>query len=86
MARTITFQPSAELGAFIESLIESGAYNTQSEVIRDALRLLQEKNAASKLETLRQLIDEGDNSPAIADWNVDTFLQKMKNRPHDDKT
>ncbi|MDI5814307.1 type II toxin-antitoxin system ParD family antitoxin, partial [Salmonella enterica subsp. enterica serovar Cerro] len=38
-----------ELREFIESLIESGDYRTQSEVIRESLRLLREKQAESRL-------------------------------------
>ena len=48
-----------ELRDFIESLIESGDYRTQSEVIRESLRLLREKQAESRLQTLRNLLAEG---------------------------
>ncbi len=40
MARTMTVDLGDELREFIESLIESGDYRTQSEVIRESLRLL----------------------------------------------
>lgn len=85
MARTITFEPSKELGEFIESLVETGRYKTTSEVIRDALRLLQERNAASKLEQLKQLIDEAENSPIIDNWNKEDFLKRMRTRINDRK-
>ena len=55
MARTITFQPSSSMSEFIETMVQTGDYNNQSEVIRAALRLLQEQNAASKLNQLRSL-------------------------------
>lgn len=42
MARTMTVDLGDELREFIESLIESGDYRTQSEVIRESLRLLRE--------------------------------------------
>jgi len=80
MARTMTVDTGEELRGFVESLVESGGYKTNSEVVRDGLRLLQEKQAASKLETLRQLIDEGDNSGEPVDWNVDQFLAKMQSK------
>ena len=41
MARTMTVALGDELWEYIESLIESGDYRTQSEVIRESLRLLQ---------------------------------------------
>ena len=78
MARTMTVDTGEELRGFVESLVESGSYKTNSEVIRDGLRLFQEKQAASKLETLRKLIDEGENSGEAVDWNVNDFLSQMK--------
>ncbi|GLS27727.1 type II toxin-antitoxin system ParD family antitoxin [Marinibactrum halimedae] len=80
MARTITFQPSPELGEFIEAMVESGSYANQSEVIRDSLRLLHEKTAKSKLTQLRKLIEEGENSGEPVEWSADKFLQRMKTR------
>ncbi len=78
MTRTITVDTGEELRSFIESLVESGGYKTNSEVIREGLRLLQEKQAASKLETLRKLIDDGENSGKPIDWDVNEFLGRMK--------
>ncbi|WP_328185536.1 type II toxin-antitoxin system ParD family antitoxin [Marinobacter sp. OP 3.4] len=78
MARTITIDPGAELTDFIATLVESGRYKTTSEVIRAGLRLLQEDLAASKLEQLRQLIEEGERSGIAKEWNVDEFLSRMK--------
>lgn len=59
MARTISFQPSDELGSFIQDLVNSGEYNNQSEVVREALRMLREEKANSSLNTLRTLLSEG---------------------------
>ena len=80
MARTMTVDTGEELRGFVESLVEAGNYKTNSEVVRDGLRLLQEKQAASKLETLRKLIDEGENSGDPIDWDVNDFLSRMKTR------
>ena len=80
MADTVTFRPTDEQGGFIESLISSGDYSNQSEVIRAGLRLLQEQYAESKLAELRQLIKEGENSPIIENWNADDFIQRMKKK------
>lgn len=77
MPRTITFQPSAELSAFIETQILTGAYASQSEVVRAGLRLLQEQMATSKLQQLRQLMEDGENSGEPTTWDVDTFLSRM---------
>ncbi len=82
MARTITFQPSKELDDFVEGLIQTGAYNNQSEVIREGLRLLQEKTANTTLAQLRLLIDEGERSGDLVAWDKDAFLAKMKQPPY----
>lgn len=78
MARTMTVDTGEELRGFVESLVECGGYKTNSEVVRDGLRLLQEKQAESKLETLRQLIDEGESSGEMISWDVNEFLNRMK--------
>lgn len=67
----------------LKGLVESGHYKTNSEVIRDGLRLLQEKQAASKLETLRKFIDEGENNGEPINWDVNEFLVRMKNNKND---
>jgi antitoxin ParD1/3/4 len=67
-----------ELRDFIEYLIESGDYRTQSEVIRESLRLLREKQAESRLQTLRNLLAEGLSSGEPVVWEKDTFLKKLK--------
>jgi antitoxin ParD1/3/4 len=82
MARTMTIDTGEELRSFVESLVESGSYKTNSEVVREGLRLLQEKQAASKLETLRRLIDEGENSGEPVGWDVNEFLDRMKKHKH----
>lgn len=78
MARTMTVDLGDELRSFVESLIESGNYRTQSEVIRESLRLLREKQAESHLQQLRNLLAEGIDSGTPETWNRDSFLQQMK--------
>ncbi|MFJ5453150.1 type II toxin-antitoxin system ParD family antitoxin [Pectobacterium jejuense] len=80
MARTMTIDLEDELRHYVESLVESGDYRTQSEVIREALRMLREKQAESDLQTLRHLLAEGINSGEPQEWNKDEFLQKIRNR------
>ncbi len=77
MARTITVDTGEELKSFIDDSINSGSYKTTSEVVREGLRLLQEKQADSKLATLRKLIKEGEDSGISQDWNFDDFIKKM---------
>lgn len=87
MARTMTVDLGEELRGFVESLIATGDYRTQSEVIRDSLRLLREQQAQSHLQQLRALINEGVNSGAPQEWKQDALLQNLKARDrHDDET
>jgi antitoxin ParD1/3/4 len=80
MARTMTIDLGDELREFVESLVESGDYRTQSEVVRDSLRLLREKQAESKLENLKKLIQQGLDSGVAEDWDIDVFLNRMRAR------
>jgi antitoxin ParD1/3/4 len=68
------------MSEFIEAMVKSGDFNNQSEVIRAALRLLQEQNAASKLNQLRNLIDEGDKSGDEASFSMDELKQKLNRK------
>ncbi|MGP2471642.1 type II toxin-antitoxin system ParD family antitoxin [Yersinia sp. 2540 StPb PI] len=80
MARTMTVDIGEELRDFIDSLVSSGDYRTQSEVLRDALRLLREKQAESHLQSLRDLLAEGVSSGTPETWNKDVFLQRIRER------
>ena len=80
MARTITFQPSEKMSQFIEGLVNSGDFNNQSEVIRAGIRLLEEQSAASKLNQLRQLIDEGDSSPDVENFSMENIKKGLDSR------
>ncbi len=83
MARTMTVDLGNELRHYVEALVESGDYRSNSEVLRESLRLLREKQAASKLEQLRRLIHEGETSGDPVIWSAQTFLQQMKKKIHD---
>ncbi len=80
MARTITFPPSRSMSAFIEAMVSSGNYNNQSEVIRAALRLLQEQDASSKLNALRLLIEEGEQSEDDINFSMDSLKKRLDSR------
>ncbi len=50
-----------QLEAFVQEKVASGLYSSASEVIRDALRMLEDQDRlkAMKLESLRKEIDKG---------------------------
>ena len=62
--------------SFIANQIQSGRYGSASEVIRSALRLLESQE--TKMNTLRQLLVEGENS-GVADYDLDSFINELDN-------
>ena len=66
---------------FIEKLIESGRYSTASEIIRDGLRLIEEREQRreAKLEALRAAIQEGLDSPS-EEVDIDELIEDVKRR------
>jgi antitoxin ParD1/3/4 len=60
---------------FIEEQIASGRFSSASEVIRAGLRLLQQEE--TKLEALRQALQEGLDSGEAEPFDFDEFLAEM---------
>lgn len=60
---------------FIESVTGSGRYKTKNDVIKAALLLLKEKQTALDSDTLRHLIDEGENTGVTEDWGSSEVLR-----------
>mgnify|MGYP002523873979 CR=1 FL=1 len=63
---------------FIQASILSGRYNNASEVVRSALRLLEEQE--QKIIALRSAIEEGMASGFVEDFDAKAYLQEMKAR------
>lgn len=63
---------------FIKASISGGRYNNASEVIRAALRLLEQEE--QKRIALRSAIQEGLNSGIAEDFNPEAYLKEMKAR------
>lgn len=61
---------------FIKTRIETGRYNNVSEVVRAALRRLEEDEA--KLEALRSALVEGELSKDIENFDSESFLRGLK--------
>jgi antitoxin ParD1/3/4 len=63
---------------FIKQQVESGRYSSASEVVRDALRLLEEQEdwRAAQLEVLRRQIQAGvESGPGVPATEVFTRLE-----------
>ncbi|EKO3774539.1 type II toxin-antitoxin system ParD family antitoxin [Vibrio metschnikovii] len=74
MAKNTSITLGEHFDAFITNQIQSGRYGSASEVIRSALRLLE--NQETKLQTLRQLLVEGEQS-GDADYDLDSFINEL---------
>ena len=61
--------------SFINGVISSGRYNTVSEVIRTALRLLETEE--QKTEELRKALEIGENCKIIEDFQPKDHLQEL---------
>ena len=67
---------------FIEGLIESGRYSTASEVMRDGLRMIEEREARriAKLEALRAEIQKGLDSGPAEEVDIKEWIEDVKRR------
>jgi antitoxin ParD1/3/4 len=74
MAKNTSITLGDHFDGFIASQIESGRFGSASEVIRAALRLLE--NTETKLQILRKALDDGEQS-GIADYNYDEFMAEL---------
>jgi len=62
--------------AFIEKQVSSGRYGSASEVIRNALRLLKQRDA--KMEILRAALTEGEVSGTAGRLDMDGIKRKAR--------
>ena len=67
---------------FIKELVESGRYSTASEVMRDALRLVEEREERRKarLEALRGEIQKGLDSGPAETLDMEDLITEAKRR------
>jgi len=63
---------------FIQEQLASGRYKNASEVIRAALRLLEEEEM--RLRALRHAVREGLESPEVPDFHPEEHLKSLKNK------
>lgn len=74
MAKNTSMTLGEHFDDFIAGQVKSGRFGSASEVVRTALRLLE--NTETRLETLRQMLNEGERS-GIADYDYEAFMTEL---------
>lgn len=62
---------------FIAQLLEDGRYASASEVLREGLRLVEERE--QKFKALNDALEKGELSEVVHDFDPDAFIERMKN-------
>ncbi len=80
MGRVTSFSLGEHFSAFVESQVKEGRYDTASDVMRAALRLLEEREA--KLAALRSALIAGEESGPATPFDFEAFIaRKRKQKP-----
>lgn len=74
MAKNTSITLGDHFDGFITGQIKSGRFGSASEVVRAGLRLLE--NTETKLETVRQMLNEGEKS-GITGYSYDEFIVEL---------
>lgn len=74
MGRNTSFSLDGHFAAFIDDEVASGRYRSASDVIRAALRLLEERE--TRLESLREALVAGENSGVSTPFEFDEFVSR----------
>ena len=75
MARTVTVTLGPHFDDFVKTSIAGGRYNNVSEVIRAALRLMEDEEA--RLAAIRAALIEGEESGIVEDFDPEKFLEEL---------
>ncbi len=83
MGEIMNVSLTAKLENFVKSKVKTGDYNNASEVIREALRLLQKEDDAMherKLARLRKAIQAGIESPDDENYDIEKVIGRLGKR------
>ena len=76
MGRVTSFSLGEHFDGFVQAQIKEGRYDNASDVMRAALRLLEEREA--KLAALRAALIEGEESGPAVPFDIDEFVAQMR--------
>ena len=74
MVKNTSIALGEHFNGFIANQIKSGRFGSASEVVRAGLRLLE--NNETKLETLRAMLAEGEQS-GLSDYSYETIIAEL---------
>jgi len=76
MGKNASFSLDEHYSAFIEEQIASGRYRSASDVVRTALRLLEDRE--TRLRALRQALITGEQSGESTVFDFDEFVARKR--------
>ncbi|MFE8073447.1 type II toxin-antitoxin system ParD family antitoxin [Marinobacteraceae bacterium S3BR75-40.1] len=79
MAKNTSVTLGPHFDDFVSRQVESGRFGSASEVIRAGLRMLEDNE--TKLQRLRQLLDDGENS-GLADYSYESLINELDSEDH----
>ncbi len=79
MGKNTSMTLGTHFDEFIAAQLTSGRYGSASEIVRAGLRLLEDN--VTKLETLRQLLTEGENSGFVK-YSYDELVSELDDENH----
>ncbi|WP_265494870.1 type II toxin-antitoxin system ParD family antitoxin [Providencia heimbachae] len=75
MSRVRSFTLGDHFTSFVNELLQSGRYGNASEVIRDALRMMESRE--QRVDNVRRMVCDGLNSP-VSKNSVEAIFEKAK--------
>ena len=81
MGKNTSFSLDEHFSDFIEGEVASGRYRSASDVVRAALRLLEDRE--TRLRALRQALIDGENSGAATPFDFSEFVTRMRSAPRE---
>jgi len=79
MSKNTSITLGEHFDSFIAEQLKTGRYASTSEVVRAGLRLLEEEE--TKLVTLRQMLEEGENSELV-EYSLEGLIEELDGETH----